>query len=76
MFKRITMVAAAAALAVVMTPAASEAGSHHKRTAHSGCALTKLMHRARPARSVKVVKVHARPARVHKARVARVHKKR
>ena len=45
MFKRITMIAAVAALAVVMTPAASQAGGVHKREARTACPITKLLHR-------------------------------
>jgi len=68
MFKRVTMIAAAAALAVVLAPSASEAGSHHKREARSGCAITKMLHRARTPRVH-----HVRKARVHHVRKARVH---
>ena len=76
MFKRITMIAAVAALAVVMTPAASQAGGVHKREARTACPITKLLHRtARPARKV-AARTHVRPARVHKVRTARVHKRR
>lgn len=45
MFKRMGMVAAAAAFAVVVMPAASEAGSHHKREARSDCVVTKMFER-------------------------------
>ncbi len=66
MFMRITTVAAAAAFAVVMMPAASEAGSDKAREAHTGCALTKMFDRAarRTERATRTVVSHDRTVRV------------
>ncbi|MGD9784359.1 MAG: hypothetical protein AB7E80_07060 [Hyphomicrobiaceae bacterium] len=57
MFKRITIAAVAAAVAVVSMPSASEA--HHKRAPRAGCALTKML-----VRAPRVVVHHVRAPRV------------
>lgn len=81
MFKRITIAAAVAALAVVMMPVASEAGSRAKSgEARASCGLTKMFQRTahrtdRAVRSV-VHRGHSRHAhRSHRAhRTHRSHK--
>ncbi|MBL8566540.1 MAG: hypothetical protein JNM89_12555 [Hyphomicrobiaceae bacterium] len=67
MFKRFTLAAVAAAVAILAVPAASEAG-HMKRgarTAHASCPVTAMLHRADRAVRTAVVapRVHVRRER-------------
>lgn len=63
MLKRITVAAAVAALAVVMMPVASEAGTHAKKgEARPACGLTKMLDRVsqRTERAVRSITHHTR----------------
>lgn len=85
MFKTATLAAVAAALTMVATPAASQAGTRmarearpapvHTAPARAECGLTKMFERLRAARAER--RAHVREVRVVRerpARVARTHK--
>lgn len=73
MFKHLTILTAAAAVAVVMLPAASQAGGHHARDARSSCAITKMFERAtrHTERAARTVVNHGRAERVWRVRSTR-----